>query len=510
MFQLRLTVRVLDILCALVLSAASCTLALAQLSPSFPLPLPEQVAKPLRAANIPANALGAIVVRIDDGAIIMSHGAARSLQPASTLKLLTTLVGMEKLGPTFRGRSELLVAGPIADGVLQGDLILRGLADADLDWEALQRMLQTLRNQGIAEIRGDLVLDRHFFSPARPDKDVAPFDETPEFRYNVIPDALLLNTNLLQFDLESADQGMRIDMSPALERVSIVSDMKLVERACAQWEDGWKLPTLSKSADGAIQIELHGEFPKHCSTSTQINILDRVDFADRLFRSLWRNLGGTFRGSTREGPTPTDARLLAEHRSRTLAEVTRDINKRSDNPMARLLYLSLGALAAQEGTDKNVATPLRAEREVRAWLQRQGIAQEGMVLENGSGLSRRERIRPEQLAAILRVAARSAWAPEFLSSLPIVAIDGAMQNRLRDSPAAGRARIKTGSLRDVAAIAGYVSDARNRPCIVVAMINHPLAVGAVGQPVLDALIDWVAHIDTTWEMMSPLSQYSGS
>ena len=510
MFQLRLTVRVLDILCALVLSAASCTLALAQLSPSFPLPLPEQVAKPLRAANIPADALGAIVVRIDDGAIIMSHGAARSLQPASTLKLLTTLVGMEKLGPTFRGRSELLVAGPIADGVLQGDLILRGLADADLDWEALQRMLQTLRNQGIAEIRGDLVLDRHFFSPARPDKDVAPFDETPEFRYNVIPDALLLNTNLLQFDLESADQGMRIDMSPALERVSIVSDMKLVERACAQWEDGWKLPTLSKSADGTIQIELHGEFPKHCSTSTQINILDRVDFADRLFRSLWRNLGGTFRGSTREGPTPTDARLLAEHRSRTLAEVTRDINKRSDNPMARLLYLSLGALAAQEGTDKNVATPLRAEREVRAWLQRQGIAQEGMVLENGSGLSRRERIRPEQLAAILRVAARSAWAPEFLSSLPIVAIDGAMQNRLRDSPAAGRARIKTGSLRDVAAIAGYVSDARNRPCIVVAMINHPLAVGAVGQPVLDALIDWVAHTDTTWEMMSPLSQYSGS
>ncbi len=490
---------------ALAVGVAACTLALAQ----SPLPLPEQVANPLRAANIPADALGAIVMRVDDGAIIISHGAKRSLQPASTLKLLTTLVGMEKLGPTFRGRTEMRTTGSIAAGILQGDLILRGLADADLDWEALQRMLQTLRNQGIAEIRGDLVLDRHFFSPARPDKDAPPFDETPEFRYNVIPDALLLNTNLLQFDLASVDQEMRVGMSPALERVSVVSDMKLVERTCAQWEDGWKLPTQSKAADGAIQIELHGEFPKNCSASTNINILDRVDFADRLFRSLWRNLGGTFRGSTREGVAPADTQLLAEHRSRTLAEVTRDINKRSDNPMARLLYLSMGALAANGGSDNDVATPLRAEREVRAWLQQRGIAQDGLVLENGSGLSRHERIRPEQLAAVLRIAARSAWAPEFMSSLPIVAIDGAMQNRLRDSPAAGRARIKTGSLRDVAAIAGYVPDARNRLCIVVAMINHPLAVGEVGQPVLDALIDWVAHTDTTWEPMSPLSQYSG-
>ena len=375
------TIHLVRTFCALVLAATACKLALAQSLLSIPLPLPEQVAMPLRTANIPADALGAIVMRVDDGAIIISHGARRSLQPASTLKLLTTLAGMEKLGPTFRGRTEMRTTGPIAAGILQGDLILRGLADADLDWEALQRMLQTLRNQGIAEIRGDLVLDRHFFSPARPDKDAPPFDETPEFRYNVIPDALLLNTNLLQFDLASADQGMHIGMSPALERVSIVSDMKLVERACTQWEDGWKLPTQSKAADGAIRIELHGEFPKNCSVSTNINILDRVDFADRLFRSLWRNLGGTFRGSTREGATPADARLLAEHRSRTLAEVTRDINKRSDNPMARLLYLSLGALAANDSGASDVATPQRAEREVRAWLQQRGIAQDGLVLE---------------------------------------------------------------------------------------------------------------------------------
>ena len=460
--------------------------------------LPVTVVNLLNAANIPADALGAIVIRMSDGATVLVHRAEASLQPASTLKLVTSIVGLELLGPTYRGRTELRTMGEIVDGVLRGDLVLRGVGNPDLDWQAFQRMLQKLRHNGISQINGDLVLDRQWFQPSRPDLGVPPFDETPEFRYNVIPDALLLNTNLLQLDLESSERenttSMRMNLTPAMDRVTVRSNMTLVDRACADWEDGWKLPTVSRHENGSIRIELQGEFPKKCVASTAINILDRVDFADRLFRTLWKNLGGTFKGSTRDSavgdPSPADTRLLTQHQSRTLAEFTRDINKRSDNPMARLLYLTLGALAAN---DSETVTTKRAERQVRAWFRQHGIDDDGLVLENGSGLSRIERIRPSQLAAVLQAAYRSDWAPEFMASLPIVAVDDGRQNRLRDSPAAGHARIKGGTLRNVAAVAGFVTDATGELCILVAIINHPLAKNGAAVPALDALIDWAAR-----------------
>ena len=482
---------------SLLLSACVSTSTLQRAGPT-PVGLPTNVLTMLAAANIPADAVGAIVIRVRDGATILSHQPEVSLQPASTLKVLTSIVGLEQLGPTYRGRTELRTNGEIVDGTLQADLVIRGMGDPDFDWEALQRMLQSLRHKGLAEIKGDLLLDRQWFQPSRPDVGVPSFDETPEFRYNVIPDALLLNTNLLQLDFESADQiktnGMRVGMTPSLDRVTVVSNMRFVDRACDKWEDGWKLPVVSHTGDGAIRIELQGEFPKNCSASTSISVLDRVEFADRLFRALWRNLGGTFSGQTRD-TTATDGstanmKMLAKHQSRTLAEFTRDINKHSDNPITRLLYLSLGALAA---TDAGTPTASRAEKEVRRWLRQRGIDDTGLVLENGSGLSRSERIRPSQLAAVLMQAQRSKWAAEFMASLPIVAVDGGMRNRLRNSPAAELARIKTGSLRDVAAVAGFVPDANNQNNVVVVMINHPLASGDVARPILDALLDWVAR-----------------
>ncbi len=463
-----------------------------------PAGLPTTVVALLKAANIPVDAIGSVVIRVADGATVLSHQPGASLQPASTLKLVTSIVALEQLGPTYRGRAEFRTKGELVDGELRGDLLLRGVGNPDLNWEALQRMLQTLRHKGISQINGDLVLDRQWFQPPRADLGVPPFDETPEFQYNVIPDALLLNTNLLQLDLESSEREnttiMRVGLTPAMDRVTVISNMTLVDRACADWEDGWKLPAVSRHENGSIRIELQGEFPKKCAASTAVNILDRVDFADRLFRTLWRNLGGTFSGQTRESTVSdtasVDTRRLTQHQSRTLAELTRDINKRSDNPMTRLLYLTLGAMAAN---DSETVTTKRAERQVRTWFRQHRIDDDGLVLENGSGLSRIERIRPAQLAAVLQAAYRSDWAPEFMASLPIVAVDGGMRNRLRKSPAAGHARIKTGTLRDVSAVAGFVPDANNQLCIVIAMVNHPLAKDGAAVPALDALIDWVAR-----------------
>ena len=467
--------------------------------------LPPNVESMLRASNMPDSALGLAVMRVSDGKLIWSRQLDEPMQPASTMKVLTAIVGLERLGPAYRSKAELSAGAAVIDGVLKGDLTLRGLGNTDITWEDFQRMLLTMRQKGVKHIQGDLRVDRTFFQPSRLDLGVPPFDEAPEFRYNVIPDALLINMNLAQFDISSTEDGFQVRLTPALQGVSVISNMTLVERACEKWEDGWKIPTTVYAENGEVRVYLEGVFPKHCAISNNLNVVDRAEYTARLFRHLWRELGGTFKGSVREVAT-ADAlaplgsaaapRVLAEHRARPLAEVTRNINKVSDNTITRMIFLTLGTganVVNGAGVDNGISTAAKAEREIRAWLKKNAIDDAGLVLDNGSGLSRSERISPRQLAGVLQAGYRSKWAPEFLSSLPIVAVDGSMRSRLKDSPAAQTARIKTGGLRNVVSVAGYVTDAVGEAHIVVGMINDERAGRAGGRAILDALLDAVAR-----------------
>ncbi|MDB5959591.1 MAG: dacB [Massilia sp.] len=459
--------------------------------------LPEPVASKLAANNIAPDAISVLVLRGD--APLVSYLAERPMQPASTMKLVTTLVALETLGPVFRGRTELRATAPIIGNTLRGDLILRGGADADFSGEVLLNMLQALRNQGIERIAGNLVLDRSLFNPARNDVGIAPFDESPEAYYNVIPDALLINKNMVQLDMRSTGGKLQLAMQPALEKVVVDADMRLVDAECGKWEDGWKLPEALPAPDGKLKVMLHGTFPKNCARSYSINVVDRQDYLGRLFRASWRQLGGRFDGAVIDGVTPPESKILAEHASRALPEIVRDINKPSDNTLARTLFLSMGALepdpvlGSRPLAASNDTTYTRADAAIRDWMRRHGINDAGLVMENGSGLSRLERISPAQLGGLLQAGLRSDWAPEFLASMPIVAVDGTMRRRLKDSIAAGRARMKTGTLSNVVAIAGYVRDMSGQQCVVVAMINSDLVKDGKGRIVLDTLVDWVAH-----------------
>jgi D-alanyl-D-alanine carboxypeptidase/D-alanyl-D-alanine-endopeptidase (penicillin-binding protein 4) len=457
--------------------------------------LPPSVIAELAAGKIAQDAIGVLVLRGD--VVLASHLPERSMQPASTIKLLTTLVGLEQLGPAFRGRTELRTAAPLVLDTLTGDLYLRGGADADLSGEMLFDMLQALRNQGVRKIEGRLVQDRQLFNPARADLGLPPFDEWPNAYYNVIPDALMVNKNMLLLDMRSNGSQVQVAMQPLLERVTIESGFTLIEADCAKWEDGWKRPQVVREADGRIRIRLLGTYPKNCARGNSINVLDRQDYVDRLVRQQWKQLGGELTGPSVDAATPPGTRLLTEHVSRMLPEVVRDTNKPSDNALARTIFLSLGSLEADAaagskpvpaGTEQ---TATRSDLAIRAWLRAQGIGDAGLVMENGSGLSRIERISARQMAAVLQAGLRSKWAPEFQSSLPIAGIDGTMRRRLKDTAAFERARIKTGSLSNVMAIAGYVPDAGGQQCVVVAMINSDRA--ASGRAALDALIEWVAR-----------------
>jgi D-alanyl-D-alanine carboxypeptidase/D-alanyl-D-alanine-endopeptidase (penicillin-binding protein 4) len=186
----------------------------------------------------------------------------------------------------------------------------------------------------------------------------------------------------------------------------------------------------------------------------------------------------------RDGTAGADARLIAAVASPALSEVVRDMNKFSNNVMARQIYLTLGAEGYGEpGTEG------KSERVVREWLAGKGLPIPELVLENGSGLSRAERISARNLGRLLLASFGSPVMPEFLASLPLTAVDGTMKKRLGDAAVAGQAHVKTGSLTGVRAIAGYVLDARGRRVVVVSFVNHPNALNA--DAAQDALLDWV-------------------
>jgi serine-type D-Ala-D-Ala carboxypeptidase/endopeptidase (penicillin-binding protein 4) len=450
--------------------------------------LPPAVLAALQQAGLPADALAAAAVPLGHVAPAWRHRAQVAVQPGSAMKVLTSIVALDRLGPSHRGFTELRSAAAVEAGVLQGDLVLKGGADTELGVPQFWALLLDLKQRGITSIEGDLLVDRTLFRPTRPDLGLPPFDQAPEFPYNVIPDALSLAGNLLPIELQATPEGVRAGAVPALPGIEFTSRMQTTSTPCKDWDDDWK-PALVSRQDGTIRIELQGGFPADCTQRVGLQLIDRLELEERLFRSLWQGLGGSWNGRAREAAAPAGTQLLARRVSRPWGEVLRQQNKTSDNALARLLFLQLGVPAM--ATNPQLGTAELAAREVRAWLAEHRIDSSGLVMDNGSGLSRSERITPWQMVQVLKAAWSERHASDFMASLPLAGVDGTLRNRLKASPATGWARLKTGTLRNVVALAGYVNDARGRPWAVAMMVNHEQAASA--RPVLDALVDSFAR-----------------
>lgn len=462
--------------------------------------LPPPVAAVLAQSGVPASSLAVVAFPLDAPTRGLRLNADQPMQGASTMKLLTAAAALDRLGPNSRGRTELLVDGDPAaappavaspDGRLQTPLYLKGGADADLDWSALWFMLRDLRERhGVRELAGGVVVDRSLFRPARPELGAPDFDEQPEFPYNVIPDALNLNGSLLSYDLNADGQRLQVRPFPAFGGLDIDTQaMAISDQPCGNWDEGWQIPQVtpqvSPQADNTRLI-LRGTFPRGCEVRQSLNALDRQWVTGQALRQLWTSLGGTITGEIREGVTPTQTRVLVRHQDRPLAELLRPVLKSSDNATTRLIFQRLGAASAQPGEDTLVA----AQRAVKDWLATQGVDPRGVVLENGAGLSRVERISAAQMATLLQAVQRGPHGPELLATLPVAGVDGTLVRRFKGTPAEGRARMKTGTLRDVVALAGYVPDASGRLWVMVGVVNDARA--AAARPVLDALVVWLA------------------
>ncbi len=454
--------------------------------------LPPAVKLALQQAGVPEDAMAAVALPLGHSGAPWQYRADIPMQPASTMKLLTGIVALDRLGPNHRSSTELRSAAPLNGGVLQGDLVLKGGADPELGVAAFWQMLVDLRLAGVSRIDGDLLLDRTLFRPARMDIGVPPFDDEMEFQYNVIPDALELAGNLLPLEIRADAGSVRASSVPPLDGIDFdTSRMAVTATPCKDWDKVWKPAVVTREAGsaGRTRIELQGGFPANCIRRTELNLLDRNDLADRLFRSLWQSLGGTWAGRVREAAAPEGARTLVKRVSRPWGEVLRPMMKTSDNPVTRLLYLQLGVPHMDNNLQMTTAELSAAV--VRSWMVEHGINPGGLVLDNGSGLSRSERITPRQLAAMLAVAWQGARAADLVMSLPVAGEDGSVRP-LKDSPAAGWSRLKPGTLRNVVALAGYVRDERGQFWAVAMMVNHDDASKA--RPALLALVDSFARV----------------
>ena len=445
-------------------------------------PLPPAVTQALVTAGIPSSAVGAVVQEVGSRQATLSLNAATPMNPASVMKLVTTFAALELLGPAYRWKTEVWVSGRLHDGLLQGDLILKGGGDPKLDLESFWILLRALRGKGLREIRGDVVLDRSFFD--RVAGDPGRFDGDPFRPYNVLPDALLVNYRSLRFRFYPENGAVRIHVEPHPPALTIANVLRLAQGHCPEGRAFRDL--LKASFDPQRQrVAFAGQYPMSCGEKDlNVALLAPDDQVAGTMRQLWAELGGSWTGTAREAQAPAGAQLFHSHDSPPLAEIVRDTNKFSNNVLARHLFLTLGVESA--GPPADVQKALAA---INSWMAAKGIAAPELAMENGSGLSRAGRISAASLASLLQAAWRSPVMPEFIASLPIVGLDGTMRRRLKDDGVTGQAHIKSGLLSDTRAMAGYVLDRHGRRQVVVMLVNHPNA--AASQAAMDALLRWV-------------------
>ena len=450
--------------------------------------LPRQVLQTLQQAQVPPSALSVLITPLPHSTAStiprqLSHQANASVNPASVMKLFTTYAGLSLLGPDHVWRNRIYTEGTLRDGVLQGHLIVRGSGDPKLVVERLQDLLAQVQAAGVREVRGDIVLDRSVFDVRERSE---PFDDEPLRPYNVTPDGLLLNFKAVvyTFTPDAASGQAQVRFEPPLAGLTVTAQLPATQAPCNDWRR-----QLQADFSQPLQVKFAGSYPLRCGERAwPVAYPDPDNYAPRVMRAMWLAAGGQLTGQVRYGTLAPSARLLVEAPSLPLSDIIQDINKFSNNVMAQQLYLTLSSELGAPGRFE--ASRLRLSQ----WWRSGFTGSDEPVMENGSGLSRQERSTARALTALLQAAHSGPHAKHFVNSLSLAGMDGTtarLKDRHPQSPVIGNAWLKTGSLRDVASVAGYVQGQSGQRYTLVAVLNHPNAHQARGA--LDQLLEWTGR-----------------
>ena len=447
--------------------------------------LPPEVERVMSQRRIPGTSLSVMVREIGRDQPLVSYNAEVPRNPASTMKVLTTYAALELLGPAYTWRTRAYATGPVQDAVLDGDLVIEGGGDPFMTAERWWAFANGIRQAGVERIGGDVVIDNGYFAHQGDDRGA--FDNRPYRSYNVLPDALMVNFQTVNVSVvpDAASGTVRARVNPWPANMVVENSVRLDKGPCRRGSAG--VVVAMPDGPNGKRLSLGGHYAAGCGPlSVSRAVMRAPDFAFGTFKSNWQQSGGTLDGDLRLGPLPPDARLLYSHDSLSLAEVIRLVNKFSSNVMSRHLLLTMAAEKAGRP-----GTTAAGERVIREFLGTRGIVIPDLVIDNGSGLSRLERSTATGLAEVLLDAWRSQYAPEFQASLPLSAVDGTLRRRFRAPELEGRLRMKTGSLQDVSALAGYVNAASGRTYVAVIILNHPRAELGAGDAIQAALVNWL-------------------
>jgi D-alanyl-D-alanine carboxypeptidase/D-alanyl-D-alanine-endopeptidase (penicillin-binding protein 4) len=437
--------------------------------------VPAAITQLMAAQRLPSSALSFVIVDADTGRVVMSHNPDTPRSPASTMKTVTTFAALDMLGPAFIWQTRAWLH--------DGDLYLQGGGDPYITLERWWSFVQDLRAQGLNSIPGDIVIDNSAFS--LPKEDPGAFDGRPNRSYNVVPDALMVNFQSIDFSLAANADTHRVDIiaSPAPVNLEVENHIRYAPGRCGGPAARVDFKVASPQWD---RVVFSGALSPHCAERSFARVLlQPATYAFGTFVKLWRESGGGFEGKLRIESTPADAKPLYTFDSLSLAEIVRLTNKHSSNLMARHLLLTLGR--------ERYGDPATLEKGVAAiadWSRERGFDLSGVDIDNGSGLSRSTHITVLQMAKILSAAYHSPFAPEYLASLPLAGMDGTLRSRMKNSPA-GAIRLKTGHLDGVSGVAGFVTTSAGKTFVLVSLVNNVRADFGAAEPVHAALAAWI-------------------
>lgn len=450
-------------------------------------PLPDSIAIVLKKQGIPLSAVSLDIREVGSQDTLVSLNSNVARNPASVIKLVTTLSALEILGPNHQWNTHYWADGTISDGVLKGDLVLQGGGDPFITVDKFLHQILSIRQRGIHTITGSLVIDNSLFDVVQHDR--AQFDGQPSRLYNVEPEAALVNFSATQFVIQPMQTkgGERIVVfaDPPLADLVVENNLKPQAGKCVSPKRGWS-HKLRKKGDRVI-ASFDGKYHSRCGQhAIARSLFSNREYIYRLFKYLWGNSGGTFDGGYRMAATPDHAIAITSYPSAPLADIITSINKYSNNVMARQLILSLDA----QEQDRS-ATLAGGRALIKDWLAANLGGMPGLIIDNGAGLSRKTRITAANLTDLLQHGWRSNYRAEFLSSFSLAALDGTMRKRLIGSELSGRARIKTGLINNVRSMAGFVNARNNKYYSVAMMIESKKINFGNGNVIQDAVLKWI-------------------
>lgn len=446
--------------------------------------IPDRIQRIVDGHELPVNSFSFVVQEVGTNVPLLEHNPRAAMNPASAIKTLTTLAALDTLGPAFTWRTELFPLGPIDGGVLHGDLLMKGGGDPFLVEDQLRNMLKSLQRAGVEHIEGNLVLDGSYFDASVEQGEL--IDNQGNRAYNTLPNAIIANFQAMTFYFYPHPNGsdVIIHSDPRLPNVKITNRLRQVNRSCGGYQRG---VSFNINPDDPSEVIFEGNFPSRCDRYQLVReVLTAPNYTHGLFSSLWSELGGQFSGDVQIGSVPDDTESVVIWNSLPLSDVIKSINKFSNNVMTRHVLLTLGA--------ETFGPPATVEKGIEAvinYLESSGLDSAQLTMSNGAGLSRDTRVTTALLNQVLQSAWGSPYMPEFVASLPVNGMDGTMRNRLRGSRMSGRMHIKTGSLDEAVAVAGFVYSQNNKVYTVSGIVNHELADRGPGVELLDALLTWV-------------------